>query len=79
MDSYAKAGAVAEEVLNAIRTVFAYNGSHKEHERYVKRLDEARLFGIKKAVITGALMGFVWIVMNVAHALGFWYIDTNSP
>lgn len=30
---YAKAGAIAEEVLTAIRTVFAFNGSQKEHKR----------------------------------------------
>ena len=26
-------GAVAEEVISSIRTVFAYNGSQKEHKR----------------------------------------------
>ena len=33
LKSYAMAGAVAEEVLTAIRTVFAFNGSKKEYER----------------------------------------------
>jgi ABC-type multidrug transport system fused ATPase/permease subunit len=35
--AYAKAGAVAEEVLGAIRTVIAFGGEEKEVERYEKR------------------------------------------
>lgn len=31
--AYAKAGAVAEEVLSAVRTVMAYNGQQKEIKR----------------------------------------------
>lgn len=37
LGSYAKAGAVAEEVISAIRTVFAFNGSQKEHQRYLMK------------------------------------------
>ena len=33
LKSYAKAGSVAEEVLTAIRTVFAFNGGLKELNR----------------------------------------------
>ncbi len=33
LTAYAKAGAVAEEVLGAIRTVYAFNGQKKEVER----------------------------------------------
>ena len=32
--SYAKAGAIAEEVLSAIRTVVAFGGEEKEIARY---------------------------------------------
>lgn len=32
--AYAKAGAVAEEVLGAIRTVVAFGGQQKECDRY---------------------------------------------
>ena len=35
LKSYAKAGAVAEEVFTAIRTVFAFNGASKEYKRYL--------------------------------------------
>lgn len=35
LKAYAKAGAVAEEVLSSIRTVFSYNGTGYEVKRYV--------------------------------------------
>ena len=34
LDAYAKAGAVAEEVLGSIRTVVAFGGQKKEVERW---------------------------------------------
>lgn len=34
LQAYAKAGAVAEEVLAAIRTVIAFGGQKKELERF---------------------------------------------
>lgn len=33
---YATSGAIASEVLSAVRTVVAYGGEFKEHERSVK-------------------------------------------
>jgi ATP-binding cassette subfamily B (MDR/TAP) protein 1 len=73
LKSYAKAGSIAEEVFTAIRTVFAFNGAQKEHKRYESRLEEARLFGIKKSIANGILLGSLWLVINCAYALGFWY------
>ena len=35
LKAYAKAGAIAEEVLGALRTVYAFGGQKKEVERYV--------------------------------------------
>ncbi|XP_014445904.1 phosphatidylcholine translocator ABCB4 [Tupaia chinensis] len=40
--AYAKAGAVAEEALGAIRTVIAFGGQNKELERYQKHLENAK-------------------------------------
>ena len=34
LDAYAKAGAIAEEVLGSIRTVVAFGGQLRECERY---------------------------------------------
>lgn len=35
LSAYAKAGAVAEEILVAIRTVVAFNGQQKAVEKYI--------------------------------------------
>ena len=58
--------------------MFAFNGAQKEHKRYEGKLDEAKYFGIKKSIVNGALMGFLWLVINGAYALGFWYGWTLS-
>ena len=34
LKAYGKAGAIAEEVLSSIRTVFAYNGQQREAKRF---------------------------------------------
>ena len=73
LKSYAKAGSVAEEVISSIRTVLAFNGSKRELSRYEKNLEDARMFGIKRGFINGAMLGFLWLVINCAYALGFWY------
>ncbi|CAL8247209.1 unnamed protein product [Lota lota] len=74
--AYAKAGAVAEEVLSAIRTVFAFNGQNKEISRYHKNLEDAKRMGIKKAVSTNIAMGFTFLVIYLSYALAFWYGST---
>lgn len=40
LEAYAKAGAVAEEVFGAIRTVVAFGGQDKEAERYLEFSEE---------------------------------------
>lgn len=43
-----KAGALAEEILAAVRTVYAFSGQKKEIERYEEHLAESRKINIKK-------------------------------
>ncbi|XP_077979292.1 ATP-dependent translocase ABCB1-like [Glandiceps talaboti] len=73
LDAYAKAGAVAEEVLSAIRTVAAFGGEKKEAERYRDNLHSAKSVGIKKGVVSGAGMGITFLIVFCTYALGFWY------
>ncbi|XP_021367207.1 multidrug resistance protein 1-like isoform X1 [Mizuhopecten yessoensis] len=73
LKAYAKAGAVAEEVLGSIRTVVAFGGQRKEFIRYDKNLEHAKQIGIKKGVTSGLSMGAIWFIMMCSYALGFWY------
>ncbi|KAM9307778.1 ATP-dependent translocase ABCB1 [Gastrophryne carolinensis] len=71
--AYAKAGAVAEEVLAAIRTVMAFGGQKKEITRYEKNLQDAKKIGIKKAITANISMGFAFLMIYASYALAFWY------
>ncbi|CAM9894606.1 unnamed protein product [Rangifer tarandus platyrhynchus] len=71
--AYANAGAVAEEVLAAVRTVIAFGGQNKELERYNKNLEEAKRIGIKKAITANISMGAAFLLIYASYALAFWY------
>lgn len=73
LTAYAKAGAVAEEILVAIRTVVAFNGQKKAVEKYEKNLVEAKDFGVKKAISTNVSMGLTQFIVFATYALAFWY------
>ncbi|XP_074538680.1 ATP-dependent translocase ABCB1 [Halichoeres trimaculatus] len=74
--AYAKAGAVAEEVLSAVRTVFAFSGQKREIERYNRNLEDAKNMGIKKALSSNIAMGFTFLMIYLSYALAFWYGST---
>ncbi|XP_053548248.1 ATP-dependent translocase ABCB1-like [Bombina bombina] len=71
--AYAKAGAVAEEILTAIRTVVAFNGQEKAIAKYDVNLEDARKVGFKKSVTTNLSMGISQFLIFGAYALAFWY------
>ncbi|KAF6085255.1 ATP binding cassette subfamily B member 1 [Phyllostomus discolor] len=71
--AYAKAGAVAEEVLAAIRTVIAFGGQKKELERYNRNLEEAERIGTRKTITANISMGGAFLLIYASYALAFWY------
>ncbi|XP_072329682.1 bile salt export pump-like isoform X2 [Scyliorhinus torazame] len=73
LKAYAKAGAVADEVLSSIRTVAAFSGEKKEVERYDKNLVYAQRWGVRKGMIVGFFTGYVWMIIFFCYALAFWY------
>uniref|UniRef100_A0A9J7WU74 ABC-type xenobiotic transporter n=1 Tax=Cyprinus carpio carpio TaxID=630221 RepID=A0A9J7WU74_CYPCA len=73
LTAYANAGAVAEEILFAFRTVVAFNGQKKAVEKYEKNLVEAKNFGVKKAITTNVSMGLTQFIIFGTYALAFWY------
>ncbi|XP_013882565.1 bile salt export pump isoform X2 [Austrofundulus limnaeus] len=76
LQAYAKAGAVADEVLSSIRTVAAFGGEKKEVDRYDRNLISAQQWGIKKGLIMGFFTGFLWLTIFLCYALAFWYGST---
>ncbi|KAL4636196.1 bile salt export pump-like isoform X1 [Arapaima gigas] len=73
LQAYAKAGAVADEVLASIRTVAAFGGEKKEVERYDRNLITAHRWGIRKGLIMGLFTGYLWLIIFLCYALAFWY------
>ena len=65
---YARAGAVAEEVLGSIRTVVAFGGEQKEYNRYKGKLANARRLGITKGAITGVMNGLIYVIIFTVYA-----------
>nr|XP_019784490.2 phosphatidylcholine translocator ABCB4 isoform X8 [Tursiops truncatus] len=74
--AYAKAGAVAEEALGAIKTVIAFGGQNRELKRYQKHLENAKKIGIKKAISANISMGIAFLLIYASYALAFWYGST---
>ncbi|KAJ8354419.1 hypothetical protein SKAU_G00219860 [Synaphobranchus kaupii] len=71
--AYAEAGSVAEEILVAIRTVMAFNGQNKATEKYETILEDAKHFGVKRALISNLSLGAMQCIIYFTYALGFWY------
>ncbi|XP_051908238.1 bile salt export pump-like isoform X1 [Hippocampus zosterae] len=73
LQAYAKAGAIADEVLSSIRTVAAFGGEKKEVQRYDKNLVSAQRWGIRKGLIMGFFTGYMWLIIFLCYGLAFWY------
>ena len=72
-EAYSKAGAIAQEVIIAIRTVAAFGGQEREVERYSANLQDAQRVGTKKGAITGIGMGATFFIIFSSYAVGFSY------
>jgi len=70
-NAYSKAGAISEEVLNAIRTVVSLGGQTKEINKYKVALNENRKTVTRFGVFSGIAMGSVFLSMFGMYALGF--------
>jgi len=82
---YAKASAVVEECLFAMRTVVAFGGEHKELQRFQGALVQARRGGVRNGFKIGAGMGYTMCVVFLCYALAFYvgmllrYNDEKNP
>ncbi|CAH8573835.1 unnamed protein product [Heterobilharzia americana] len=71
--AYARAGSIAGEVLESIRTVIAFGGEKKELARYSEQLGMAEKVGVKKSTATGGVLGAIGLTIFCSSALIFWY------
>lgn len=62
-DAYARAGDVAAEALQLIRTVASFGGEKAEFNKYDKHLETAQKAGYKKGWIAGVNIGIFWVVL----------------
>ncbi|KAF4646860.1 (ABC) transporter, partial [Perkinsus olseni] len=70
---YAEAGAVAEEVLSAMKTVVAFGAEKRETERYGAKLVAARDGEVKAGFHSGVMTGIILLCIFFTYALVFWY------
>ncbi|KAI6186140.1 Multidrug resistance protein pgp-3 [Aphelenchoides besseyi] len=73
LDAYGKAGAVAEEVIHAIRTVLAFNAQVFETQRYANLLNNGCRSGIRKAFFVSLFSGIFQFSMFAGMGIVFWY------
>ncbi|NWI13941.1 MDR1 protein, partial [Crypturellus soui] len=73
LSAYAKAGAVAEEILTSVKTVVAFNGQKKAIEKYDANLESAKSVGVKKSITTNTSLGVSQFLIFGSYALAFWY------
>uniref|UniRef100_H3H077 Uncharacterized protein n=1 Tax=Phytophthora ramorum TaxID=164328 RepID=H3H077_PHYRM len=71
MQSYAQAGAVAQESLSNIRTVHMFNSVGYFVEKYSRALEGATRAGIKKSFAVGWGSGLMYMMIFLMYALGF--------
>lgn len=73
LESYSRAGDVADEVLASIRTVTAFGGEAKELQRYNEQLRLSVKSGQKKGIYAGLSNAFMWLLTYWSYAVAFWY------
>jgi len=73
MENYGAAGAIAEEVLSAVRTVIAFGGQEKEVEKYSVELQSAKKNAFLRGTLTATTMGLMFGVIYGMYGLGLWY------
>eukprot|EP01117_Protostelium_nocturnum_P020650 TRINITY_DN93_c0_g1_i2.p1 TRINITY_DN93_c0_g1~~TRINITY_DN93_c0_g1_i2.p1 ORF type:complete len:1279 (-),score=509.25 TRINITY_DN93_c0_g1_i2:186-4022(-) len=72
-NAYADAGAVAEEAIGGVRTVYSFSLQERFQKRYEALLDKAKVHNIKAGFIMGLGFGTLMFVMFCSFGLAFWY------
>nr|CCA17464.1 hypothetical protein OsI_03383 [Albugo laibachii Nc14] len=73
IDSYSKAGSIAEEAIINVRTVHAFNAMDRFIGKYADALKETTKAGIKKGVAVGMGTGIMFFCIFSTYACGMYY------
>ncbi|CAD8210772.1 unnamed protein product [Paramecium pentaurelia] len=71
--AFQEAGALAEQAINAIKTVKMFDGEDLEVSKYKQSLNHAIKMKIRYSLGVALAFGFLQAAMVWAYALGFWY------
>ncbi|KAI8620675.1 putative ABC transporter protein [Chytriomyces sp. MP71] len=72
-DAYAEAGAVAEQVISGIRTIYSFSLQARFAEKYDVKLEKAEAADRKGGITRGVGFGSFMLVMFSTYGLAFWY------
>jgi ATP-binding cassette subfamily B (MDR/TAP) protein 1 len=71
--SYAKGGAIVEQVLHSVRTVYSFSLQNRFLKRFDEELNNSLRFGVKRGIGFGIGFGLFMFFMFSMNALAFWY------
>ncbi|KAF3938618.1 hypothetical protein ABW19_dt0202138 [Dactylella cylindrospora] len=72
IDSYAKGGTIAEEVLSSIRNAVAFGTQGKLADQYDTYLEVAAKWGYKHKSVLSFMLGALMTIIYLNYALAFW-------
>lgn len=72
LDSAGRSGSLAEEILDAIRTVVAFDAQETLAKKYESLLKESESPGKKAQISFSLMVGGLFCVMYLNYGLGFW-------
>ncbi|CUF11185.1 ABC transporter, putative [Bodo saltans] len=70
---FAKAGAVATEVLENVRTVQTFGREDHETARFTVAVLDAQAAGIKKEAVSNLSIGATYCIMFCTYTIAFWF------
>jgi hypothetical protein len=72
-DSYADGGAIVEQAIAGIRTVYTFSLQNRFSVLYKEQVHKAYLVGRRRAVTLGLGFGVFMFLLFSSYGLAFWY------
>ncbi|CAF3980955.1 unnamed protein product [Adineta steineri] len=71
LNSYSKAGQIAQEVFSSLRTVLSFNGSKSQQKQYEKELKLNERYTVRRDAAFGVFFGWLFFVNFLVYSIGF--------